>query len=97
MRGAAPDVRLGDLHQPEGEPGAWLGALRAQPGLATVPAIAIGGQGGREDDAARARAAGFAAFLEKPVTVAQLVQALGHLLKIDDAPPPSAGAGDPAA
>ncbi|NTV65544.1 MAG: response regulator [Oscillochloris sp.] len=66
------DMRLPDQEGPE-----ILAALRALPSMRTCPAIAVSGLG--EKDRGRTLAAGFNAFLAKPIDLDALVRTLEHL------------------
>jgi signal transduction histidine kinase/CheY-like chemotaxis protein len=70
---ASFDVILSDISMPEMDGYELLQALRARPRTAAIPAIAITGFG-QDEDAERARAAGFAAHLTKPVQVSRLIE-----------------------
>jgi two-component system, cell cycle response regulator DivK len=64
-RGDAPALFLLDMHLPDLDGPDVLEALRALPGCATTPAIAMSGM---DEGAIRpARVAGFVAYLAKPI------------------------------
>ncbi len=72
------DMRLPDLDGPE-----ILAALRALPGPGRCPAIAVSGLG--EEERTRTLAAGFDAFLAKPIDLDDLVGAVRRFLAPDNA------------
>jgi two-component system CheB/CheR fusion protein len=67
------DLLVSDIAMPEMDGYALIRALRAKPGCAKVPAIAVTGMG-RLEDAERAREAGFSAHISKPVPIDALVR-----------------------
>jgi CheY-like chemotaxis protein len=68
-----PDVVLSDLDLPEENGYQFIAKVRLAPGLNALPVIAVTAHG---DDRARALAAGFTAFVPKPVDFEELVSAL---------------------
>ncbi len=75
FRRCVPGVLVSDIAMPGEDGCALLRRIRAVPEGATVPAVALTGYVGPEDEV-RIRAAGFAAFAAKPadpVALAQLV------------------------
>ncbi|MCS6881425.1 MAG: response regulator [Oscillochloridaceae bacterium] len=72
------DMRLPDRDGPD-----LLKALRQEPGMACCPAIAVSGLG--EDDRERTVAAGFDAFLSKPIDLDELLAAVQRYVPVDRA------------
>lgn len=70
------DMRLPDQDGPE-----LLQALRLEPGLGKCPAIAVSGLG--EDDREVMLAAGFDAFLAKPIDLDEMIAAVQRLVSSD--------------
>ncbi|MFO1066956.1 MAG: response regulator [Geminicoccaceae bacterium] len=81
-RGAAFDIVLVDRGLPDGGAGALATRIRAEPALAHAVLVQLAGPGLR-GDAARAAAAGFAAYLRKPVAAATLLDCLRTLRRPD--------------
>lgn len=74
-----PDLVLLDIQMPGMDGHAVLRALRAQPALAAIPVVAVTADA-LPSDRARALAAGFAAYVTKPFTMADLLSVLeAHL------------------
>jgi signal transduction histidine kinase/CheY-like chemotaxis protein len=72
-----PDAIVTDIQMPNGSGFDLLTALQtAGDGRATIPVLAVTAHA-RPEDAAAALAAGFAAYLVKPIDVAQMITALG--------------------
>ncbi|WP_250491493.1 response regulator [Caballeronia sp. INML2] len=70
------DLILSDIAMPVMSGYELIEALRKQPNMAKVPAIALTASG-RDQDAARALRAGFDAHIGKPVTLSALLGVLG--------------------
>jgi two-component system CheB/CheR fusion protein len=77
------DIIVSDISMPETNGYAFLEAARRMRKYAGVPAIALSGLA-REVDVARARQAGFSAYLTKPASVDRLLSTL-HLLLTGEA------------
>jgi two-component system CheB/CheR fusion protein len=73
------DLILSDIAMPGMSGYDLIEALRKQPNMAKVPAVALTGFG-REQDAARALRAGFDAHLGKPVTLNALLHVIGAIM-----------------
>ena len=73
------DLLISDISMPEMDGYEFLAQVRANPKLAALPAIAISGMR-RDNDIARARAAGFSAHLGKPVSFDRLNAIVHDLL-----------------
>jgi two-component system CheB/CheR fusion protein len=73
------DLLISDISMPEMDGYAFLRHVRANPKLATLPAIAISGMR-RDNNLADARAAGFSAHLGKPMSVDRLNAIVHELL-----------------
>ena len=74
------DLLISDISMPEMDGYALLGAVRAMPQYADLPAVAVTGLG-REQDIAHAREAGFAAHLGKPLSIDRLMAIIPELLR----------------
>ena len=75
-----PDLVMLDLHMPALDGFATLSELRREPGFDRIPVVALTAsamQGDRE----RALAAGFSAYLTKPIRLAALRSEVEHLLR----------------
>lgn len=72
------DLILSDLAMPGMTGFEFIARVRADPGLAHIPAIALSGYG-REDDTRRALDQGFSAHLGKPVSLPALLGAVAGL------------------
>jgi two-component system CheB/CheR fusion protein len=72
------DLLITDLSMPDVDGFEFLGQVRALPGLAELPAIAISGLA-RERDLLRAREAGFFAHLSKPISIDGLFNVISSL------------------
>lgn len=75
-----PDLVMLDLHMPGLDGFAAVGELRREPGFAATPVVALTAsamQGDRE----RALAAGFSAYLTKPLRLAALRSEVERLLR----------------
>ncbi len=77
-----PDLILLDINMPGLDGYAVLNTLRADPALATVPVVAITANAMPRDEA-RARQAGFADYLTKPLDVERFYAAVDHYLERD--------------
>ncbi|WP_200934118.1 CheR family methyltransferase [Massilia sp. Leaf139] len=73
------DLLISDISMPEMDGYQFLERIRANRALAQLPAIAISGMR-RDNDIARARAAGFSAHLGKPVSIDRLNAIVHELL-----------------
>jgi len=74
-----PDALLLDMHLPDTDGPTLLRALRSEPGLDGVPAIAVSADA-MPDDIDRALAAGFADYWTKPLDIALVLPTLHALL-----------------
>jgi signal transduction histidine kinase len=74
-----PDLILSDIGLPDADGYQLLAELRNQSGAATVPVIAISGYV-TEEDYARALAAGFAAYIAKPIDIDHLISTVHKLI-----------------
>jgi signal transduction histidine kinase/CheY-like chemotaxis protein len=79
------DVILSDISMPEMDGFEFLQRLRKIDGRRNVPVVAITGFG-RNDDIARARAAGFYSHLTKPLNLKALAEVLQQLARERSAP-----------
>ena len=73
-----PHLVLLDIHMPDMDGHAVLARLKAHPATAAVPVVAVSGDAAPDDESA-ARAAGFAAYLTKPLDVEQLLSVVDRL------------------
>jgi two-component system CheB/CheR fusion protein len=73
------DVLISDISMPGMNGYELLSQVRALPGRADLPAIAVSGLG-RESDVAQARAGGFNAHLGKPLSIERLIAIIHDLL-----------------
>ncbi|MBH1987491.1 MAG: response regulator [Burkholderiales bacterium] len=80
-----PDLILLDVNLPEMDGHEVLRRLRADPGTAAIPVIAVTSNA-REEDKDRARAEGFSAYVTKPIDVLVLMAEIERLLPRDAAP-----------
>jgi signal transduction histidine kinase/ActR/RegA family two-component response regulator len=78
---ARPDVILSDLGMPELDGYGFIGAVRAQPRLANVPAAALTGYASA-DDRRRVLLAGFQMHVPKPTEPAELVAVVANLARM---------------
>ena len=78
-----PDVVLTDLGMPHMDGFHLLAALRARPGMAALPVIALTGFG-RYNDVKRAQEAGFSAHIPKPVRLEELWYRISRALAGDE-------------
>jgi CheY-like chemotaxis protein len=79
VRHACPDVLLLDMHLPDMGGIELLTKLRAECGVAHVPAIAVSADA-MPDDLREAREAGFADYWTKPLDVTRIAPTLRALL-----------------
>lgn len=82
----APDVLVLDAHLPDMDGFALLKALRALPGLASVPAYMCSADAMHED-ITRAKAAGFTGYWTKPIDIRQITNELTQLADTKNATP----------
>ena len=68
-----PDVLVLDAHLPDADGYPLLGALRALPGLAAVPAFMCSADS-RPGDLRRAGDAGFAGYWPKPIAIGRVLE-----------------------
>jgi len=81
MLAAGPvDIVISDISMPDMNGCEFMRAVRAQPALATVPAIAASGLG-REKDVQLALDAGFSDYIVKPVDIDFLCQRIKRLVR----------------
>jgi two-component system CheB/CheR fusion protein len=73
------DLLISDISMPEMDGYDFLRAVRKMPRYAQLPAIAVSGLA-REQDVLRAREAGFAAHIGKPMSVERLAEVIRELL-----------------
>jgi CheY-like chemotaxis protein len=81
-----PDIVITDVELPDADGCSLLGKLRALPGVASVPAVALTGYA-TPSVGDRVRSAGFQHLLTKPVLLAELTQTLVKLTGRADASP----------
>jgi PAS domain S-box-containing protein len=74
-----PDLLLLDMQLPDADGCDLLQRMRAEPGLAGVPAVVVSAAA-RNDDLARARDAGFIGYWTKPLVVDEVLAGLDQLL-----------------
>ena len=79
LKRAAPDAIVSDLTMPGEDGYAFVKRLRAD--RIDIPAIALTGHVGREDEQ-KARDAGFNAYLGKPVDPMKLLAVIGEVLAV---------------
>lgn len=73
-----PDLLVTDLELPDGDGCTLLRQLRASPGVARLPAVALTGYA-TTSVAEKVRSAGFESLLTKPVSLAELTEVLAAL------------------
>ncbi len=78
MAASRPDVVLTDLNMPQMDGFALLAAMRAQPGLETLPVLIISSEDALAKQA-RGQAEGVAGWIVKPFEPAELIEALWRL------------------
>jgi two-component system CheB/CheR fusion protein len=79
LREHGADLVISDLSMPDMDGFEFIRAVRGDPALRHVPAIALSGLG-RDQDIQRAREAGFSDFMTKPVTLEILSERVDRLL-----------------
>jgi len=79
LRESPADLVVSDIGMPGLNGYEFVAAMRADPALASIPAVALTGFG-RQQDVAEAHAAGFDAHVGKPVVIDELVRQLQSLL-----------------
>jgi CheY-like chemotaxis protein/anti-sigma regulatory factor (Ser/Thr protein kinase) len=84
-----PQLVLLDIHMPEMDGYAVLARLKAHPATAHVPVVAVSADA-TPGDIEAARAAGFAAYLTKPLDVEELIEAVQRLSQPGQDPIPGA-------
>jgi PAS domain S-box-containing protein len=84
-----PHLVLLDIRMPEMDGYAVLARLKAHPATAAVPVVAVSGDAA-PDDLDAARAAGFAAYLTKPLDIEQLLGVVERLSRSGQDPIPGA-------
>ncbi|TDP82052.1 PAS domain S-box-containing protein [Aquabacterium commune] len=82
-----PHIILLDINLPEMDGYEVIARLRSDPATATIPVLAVTANA-MPGDAARARSAGFASYITKPINVATL---LAEVERLRPAAPPAAG------
>src|SRR6185295_18169401 len=92
LRAHMPDLLLLDFVLPDGDGATLVKELRAAPGGATLPILAMTGFLSRIEEA-RAAAAGFDDYLLKPVEPSRLVRAVRRFLGARHRSAPSGSAG----
>ena len=78
-RAFAPDLIVMDIQMPYVTGFELIVALKADEGLAAVPVMAVTAYAGREDEE-RIRAAGAAAYVSKPISLARFMETVNGLL-----------------
>ena len=78
VEGVHPDVALLDLSLPQMDGFELAARLRAHPSLGALKLVAVTGYG-QESDRRRSAEAGFAEYLVKPVSVAQVHEAIARV------------------
>ena len=78
-RAFAPDLVVMDIQMPHVTGYELLGQLKGDPALRHIPVMAVTASAGREDEE-RIRAAGAAAYVSKPITLARFMAAVTALL-----------------
>ena len=78
-RGFAPDLIVMDIQMPYVTGFELIVALKADAELAGVPVMAVTAYAGREDEE-RIRAAGAAAYVSKPISLARFMETVNGLL-----------------
>jgi CheY-like chemotaxis protein len=79
MRQVIPDLAILDIQMPKMDGYALLAAMRADPALAQVSAVALSAFAMKRD-VERGLEAGFLDYLTKPITIRQLREALARYL-----------------
>ena len=78
-RAFAPDLIVMDIQMPYVPGHELIIALKADDGLRDIPVMAVTAYAGREDEE-RIRAAGAAAYVSKPISLARFMDAVGALV-----------------
>jgi len=78
-RAFAPDLIVMDIQMPHVTGHELIVALKADEGLRDIPVMAVTAYAGREDEE-RIRAAGAAAYVSKPISLARFMDAVGALV-----------------
>lgn len=78
-RAFAPDLIVMDIQMPYVTGFELIVALKADPALADVPVMAVTAYAGREDED-RIRAAGAAAYVSKPISLARFMEVVNGLV-----------------
>ena len=78
-RAFAPDLIVMDIQMPHVTGYELIEALKADEGLAAVPVMAVTAYAGRDDEE-RIRAAGAAAYVSKPISLARFMETVNGLL-----------------
>jgi two-component system cell cycle response regulator DivK len=78
-RAFRPDLIVMDIQMPYVTGFELIVALKADPELAEVPVMAVTAYAGRDDED-RIRAAGAAAYVSKPISLAKFMEVVGGLL-----------------
>uniref|UniRef100_UPI0035C99F44 response regulator n=1 Tax=uncultured Sphingomonas sp. TaxID=158754 RepID=UPI0035C99F44 len=74
-----PDLIVMDIQMPHVTGYELIGALKADADLAAVPVMAVTAYAGRDDEE-RIRAAGAAAYVSKPISLARFMETVNGLL-----------------
>jgi len=82
-----PHIILLDINLPEMDGYEVIARLRSDPATAAIPVLAVTANA-MPGDAARARSAGFAGYITKPINVATL---LAEVERLRPSAPPTAG------
>jgi two-component system, cell cycle response regulator DivK len=77
-RGFAPDLIVMDIQMPYVTGYELIAALKGDADLSAVPVMAVTAYAGREDEE-RIRAAGAAAYVSKPISLARFMEVVGSL------------------
>ena len=78
-RDFVPDLIVMDIQMPYVTGFELIVELKADAGLATIPVMAVTAYAGREDEE-RIRAAGAAAYVSKPISLARFMEVVGSLV-----------------
>jgi len=78
-RAFAPDLIVMDIQMPYVTGHELIVALKADEGLRDIPVMAVTAYAGRDDEE-RIRAAGAAAYVSKPISLARFMDAVGALV-----------------
>ena len=74
-----PDLIVMDIQMPYVTGHELIGELKADESLAAIPVMAVTAYAGREDEE-RIRAAGAAAYVSKPISLARFMEVVGSLV-----------------